>query len=83
MKPKFSDPIVIKKQVPEDKPKDGKNSPWDFRCPKYDERSSCFINAGTDYGVGHRQPVGHSDNPKQDVPTLPRKSFAQDPKYIS
>lgn len=54
----FYDPCKIKTQVQEDEPKDGKNSPWDFRCPQYDQRSSSFINAGTHYGVGHRQPVG-------------------------
>lgn len=71
MKSGFSDPIEIKKQKPKDEPKDGKNSPWDFRCPQYDERSSCFVNAGTHYGVGHKQPVGHTGNPKSEVPTLP------------
>ena len=54
-----------------DKPKDGKNSPWDFRCPQYDQRSSNFINAGTHYGVGHKSPIGHEGNPKQRVATLP------------
>lgn len=67
----FNDPIAIKGQKPVDKPKDGKNSPWDYRCPQYDQRSSCFIEAGTDYGVGHTQPVGHKDNPKEKVATLP------------
>ena len=33
-------------------------SPWDFSCPEYDERSSCYVNAGSHYGVGYRQPVG-------------------------
>ncbi len=64
MKTGFKDPIAIKKQYPEDKPKDGKDTPWDFRCPQYDQRSSCFVNAGTNYGVGHRQPVGTLGNPK-------------------
>lgn len=54
----FKDPLAIKHQDPKDKPKDGKNSPWDFTCPQYDQRSSCFVNAGTYYGVGHKQPVG-------------------------
>jgi len=69
--PYFKDPAVIKSQDPKDKPKDGKNSPWDFRCPQYDQRSSCFVNAGTHYGVGHRQPVGHKGNPTQRAGTLP------------
>lgn len=67
----FSDPAAIKNQKPEDKPKDGKNTPWDFRCPQYDERSSCFVNAGTNYGVAKNQPVGHEDNPKDRVSVLP------------
>lgn len=67
----FSDPIRIKTQREEDKPKDGRNSPWDYRCPQYDQRSSNFINAGTNYGVGHRQPVGHEGNPKQYADCLP------------
>lgn len=58
MKSGFKDPIAIKKQSPKDHPEDGKKSPWDFTCPQYDQRSSCFLNAGTDYGVGHRQPIG-------------------------
>lgn len=68
---KFNDPIAIKGQKPQDNPKDGKKSPWDFSCPQYDQRSSSFINAGTDYGVGHRQPVGHSGDPKARVSVLP------------
>ena len=49
-----------------------KESPWNFEAPPYDERSSCFVNAGTRHGVGKKQPVGHQGNPKQDVATLPR-----------
>jgi hypothetical protein len=59
----FKDPCRIKTQVQEDEPKDGRNSPWDFRCPQYDQRSSNFINAGTHFGVGVRQPVGSVGNP--------------------
>lgn len=33
-------------------------SPWSFEQPEYDQRSSCFINAGTHHGVGKTQPVG-------------------------
>lgn len=58
MKTGFKDRTEPKNQKPEYKPKDGKNSPWDFRAPQYDERSSCFIKAGTNYGVGVAQPVG-------------------------
>ena len=76
----FADPIKIKEQNPEDKPIDAVKSPWDFRCPQYDERSSNFVNAGTHYGLGHKQPVGHMGNPKQTADTLPqgRKNTLQD-----
>lgn len=67
----FSDPIKIRKQTPRNQPVDGKNSPWDYRCPHYDERSSCFVNAGTKYGVGHKQPVGRKGIAKQEVSVLP------------
>jgi len=71
MKSGFSDPIAVKKQKPQDKPKDGKGSPWDFTCPDYDQRTSSFINAGNKHGVGHRQPEGREGNAKMDAATLP------------
>lgn len=67
----FSQPDRIKEQREIDKPIDGKNSPWDYRCPQYDQRSSNFINAGTHYGVGINQPVGHKGDPKQRVDVMP------------
>jgi hypothetical protein len=76
----FADPIKIKKQNPVCEPENGVNSPWDFRCPQYDQRSSNFVNAGTHYGVGHRQPVGHVGGPRESASTLPlsRKTTMQD-----
>jgi hypothetical protein len=69
----FADPDKIKSQRPEDKPKDGTPYPlgWDFRCPQYDQRSSCFVNAGTHYGTGINQPIGHKGEPKMRVDVLP------------
>lgn len=60
----FKDPIAVKKR------KEIK-SPWNFDCPPYDERTSCYVDAGSHYGVGHRQPVGHKGDPKMRVGTLP------------
>jgi len=72
-KSKFADPIAIRQQNPKDKPVDGKpETIWDFRCPQYDQRSSNFINAGTHYGIGRNQPIGHLGNPKPIVDVLPR-----------
>lgn len=56
------------------KPKKMK-SPWNYDCPKYDERSSCFVNAGSHYGVGFAQPIGHEGNPKSKVPALPQNRY--------
>jgi hypothetical protein len=64
----FKDPIKIKSQ----KPQDEKKNPWTFKCPQYDNRSSCFVKAGTDYGMGHRQPVGSIGAPKSQVDVLPK-----------
>lgn len=68
----FSNPISIKSQSPKNKPVDGKKTPWEHQQPQYDQRSSCFVNAGTNYGVGRNQPVGHVGNPKMDARCLPR-----------
>jgi hypothetical protein len=53
----------FKDKVDSQSPKKFKN-PWDFTAPAYDERTSCFINAGTHHGVGKNQPVGTEGNPK-------------------
>lgn len=65
MKTEFKDPIATKGNEKKMK------SPWNFDQPHYDERSSCYINAGSHYGVGHRQPVGHKGDPAQRAETLP------------
>jgi len=71
----FEDPARIKNQNKECQPEDGKNSPWDFRCPQYDQRSSNFVNAGTHYGIGINQPIGREGNPKSVVAALPRSKI--------
>lgn len=67
----FYRPLKPKKEEAKAEPIPGKNKVWNYSQPHYDNRSSCFINAGTDYGVGHNQPVGHAGAPKQKVPALP------------
>jgi hypothetical protein len=71
MKSGFKDPTSIKKQNPKDHPVDGKKTWWECQQPQYDQRSSCFVNTGTHYGVGHKTPVGHSGDTKMRVPTMP------------
>ncbi len=76
----FADPARIIDQNPRDFPVDSIQSPWDFSCPQYDQRSSNFVNAGSHFGIARRQPVGHTGPAKQSVPTLPlsRVSTTQD-----
>ena len=63
---------TFKNGRPKPKPNNKKPSEiWDFTCPTYDERTSCFVSAGTDYGVGKAQPVGRSGGPKERVAALP------------
>lgn len=73
MKTGFKDRTEIKKQDPKDKPQDSKPYPlgWDFRCPQYDQRSSCFVNTGTHYGTGIKQPVGHKGDAEMRANCLP------------
>lgn len=58
MKTGFKDRTEVKNEKPPYTPDKGKNTPWDFRAPEYDQRSSCFVNTGTRYGEAMRQPVG-------------------------
>lgn len=64
MKTGFKDALEVK---------EGKKmkSPWNFDCPHYDQRSSSFVGAGSDYGVGRRSPVGRSGDAKPTSPSLP------------
>jgi hypothetical protein len=66
MKTGFNDPIAPKGNSKSMK------SPWNFDQPHYDNRSSCYVNAGSHYGVGHKQPVGHEGNPSENAKTLPK-----------
>jgi hypothetical protein len=47
----LKDPIAPKQKV------DG-DYPFEFKAPSYDNRTSCSMSAGNDYGVGFRTPVG-------------------------
>lgn len=69
MKTGFKDPLEVKSEK-------NMKSPWDFTCPDYDERTSCYVNAGSHYGVGHRQPVGHKGAAKSTSPVLPKGRVA-------
>jgi hypothetical protein len=61
----FSDPIAPKVK------KNKQKTSWDYRAPAYDERSSCYVDAGTHYGIGYNNPVGHMGKVKMRVSTMP------------
>lgn len=48
---KFHDPIAPREKKVMVKP-------WSFSAPSYDNRSGDSVQAGADYGVGFRTPVG-------------------------
>lgn len=62
MKTGFKDPIGIE---------DGKNvrNPWKQEQVPYDKRTSCYTDYGTNYGVGHNQPVGKFKSGPYAVPS--------------
>lgn len=72
---RFPDPTAIVKD------KKAKN-PWNFDQPPYDERSSCFVNAGSCYGVGHRTPVGKEKAAGLTQGPIPQKAKAFPSQYI-
>jgi hypothetical protein len=39
-----------------------RKNPWNFDQPPYDERTSCFVNAGTCFDTGTPQPIGTTNN---------------------
>lgn len=47
----------FKNSIEPNKGKSIKN-PWSYEQVPYDQRSSCFVNAGTYHGVGKKTPVG-------------------------
>jgi len=78
----FKDPIAPKKHDPKAEPKNGKTPGWDFRCPTYDRRTSEFVVAGTDYGVGHRNPEGHMGKPKEYSEVMPMSNRHAEAKDV-
>ena len=61
---------------------ENKKSPWNFDQPPYDERTSCYVNAGSEYGVGKTQPVGRKGNPKTTAPCLPANQHNLESDHI-
>lgn len=68
-----------------EKPIPPKGKPVDktFEGPiKEQATTGRFMPAGDHYGVGHRQPVGHSGNPIPEAKCLPRTSSVRNPESL-
>lgn len=62
------DPKVVKPRMLSE---ERERNLFNFKAPAYDRRSSYYIEAGTDYGVGFAQPVGHVGRPKDMTDVIP------------
>ncbi len=69
MKSGFKQPMAEKSEKPKEQNLD--KAPWAHSNVPYDERTSCYVSAGTNYGTGHAQPVGHDGATKKTVDALP------------
>lgn len=56
--------------------------PFDFKAPSYDNRTSCSISAGDDYGIGHRNPIGKDSAKGLESSPIPQKSHAFSPDKV-
>ena len=69
MKTGFKDPIAPRKvELPKAVMP---NKAFSFKCPDYDQRASCFVQGGTDYGTGFAQPIGSKGECKAFSDALP------------
>ena len=56
--------------------------PFEFKAPTYDNRSSCAMKAGDDYGLGRKTPSGsYSARSIKDGP-IPQDGHCFSPKEI-
>jgi hypothetical protein len=74
-KGEFKDPISPKMR------EDGAY-PFEFKAPTYDNRTSCSISAGNDYGVGFKQPIGKETASPITAGPIPQKAKAFSPFEI-
>jgi len=54
----------------------------EFRAPAYDNRTSCSVQGGDNYGVGFRTPVGKFKPSSMEAGPIPQKAYAFSPDEI-
>lgn len=72
----MKDPIAVKQ-----KKRDGQKE-WSYKAPSYDNRTSCSMSAGDDYGIGHRTPVGKEKAGSVESGPIPQKSYSFSPDEV-
>lgn len=54
----------------------------EFRAPAYDNRTSCSVQGGDNYGVGFRTPVGKEKASGLESGPIPQKAYSFSPDRI-
>lgn len=75
MKKVLRDPIAPRQKLNGD-------YPFEFKAPAYDNRSSCAMKAGNDYGVGFRTPVGRDKASPIASGPIPQESHCFSPDVV-
>jgi len=75
MKNPFKNPIKPTKK------EDGKKE-WSFKSPSYDNRTSCSIPGGDNYGIGFRTPVGKESCGSMQSGPIPQKAMCFKPESV-
>ena len=78
----LKDPIGVKRVVRGQEDRNGPIPRGEFRAPSYDNRTSCSVSAGDNYGVGHRVPVGKESAGSIESGPIPQKAHCFSPDEI-
>lgn len=72
---------VIRSKIKPAKKEDGVY-PFEFKAPSYDNRTSCSMKAGNDYGVGFRTPIGKDKASSMKSGPIPQESYSFSPDDV-
>lgn len=78
----LKDPLAVKNAERGQTYKKGPLPLGEFKAPSYDNRTSCSVSAGDDYGIGHRTPVGTEKASPMKSGPIPQSSYSFKPEEI-
>lgn len=55
---------------------------WTYNAPSYDNRTSCSISAGDNYGIGRTNPIGKESAAPMSAGPIPQESYAFSPNKV-